>query len=97
MCVVLSQNVENAQSPKMKVNVDFFQIIVLKFYNKYSNFFNLHIVSVQNPDCQTDNTLLYVLSVVVLLGLIVTVLLIYLRTKLKTSLCGCCTGKKCGF
>lgn len=50
------------------------------------------MVSVQNPECQTDNTVLYVLSAALSLGLIVTVLLIYLSIKLKNSLCA---GKKC--
>lgn len=55
------------------------------------------MVSVQNPECPKDNTVLYVLSAALFLSLTVIVFLIYSSTKPKNSLCGCCAGKKCGF
>lgn len=86
----MSRRVGTAQSPKLKVKVDFCVLLpVFQIGNKYANCFNF-MISVK--DCHISSTVLYTLGAAVSIGLIV--IFIYLRTKQKNNLCGCCTGKK---
>lgn len=88
----MSRHVGTAQSPKMKVKDDFYILLpVFQTGNKYAHYFNF-MISVKIKEGQISCTVLYTLGAAVSVGLIV--LFIYLRTKQKNNLCGCCSGKK---